>query len=163
MRHNGQPFQLPIQPGWKAGTKVKFEDQRIAFEIADIEHETFSRVGNDLHCTVFPSTPWAFFTGDTQQVATLDRRRINATFAPFALSCTVRREGMPFKSTDATGSRTADKGDLVVHLLLNWSAALQQAQGWGRIAAYIAVFYLLLQNPMLAMMMFFGYRAMTGQ
>ena len=29
-RHNGKPFTLRIQPGWKAGTKLKFEDDGVS-------------------------------------------------------------------------------------------------------------------------------------
>ena len=33
VRHNGKPFRLTIQAGWKPGTKLKFEEDRIAFEV----------------------------------------------------------------------------------------------------------------------------------
>ena len=160
VKHRGKPFQLPIQPGWKAGTKIKFEDDGVAFSIKEAEHETFTRQGNDLHCTVFPSSPWSLFTGDTQQVATLDGRRVTANFASMAFTCVVQREGMPFRSKDATGQLSTGKGNLVVHLLCNWGNLLQQAQGWGRILIYILGFWLVLNNPSIAIMLVMGYNAM---
>lgn len=162
VRHNGKEFSLPIQPGWKPGTKVKFDEDRIAFEIKQLEHPTFSRVGNDLHCSVFPSSPLSVFTGETQQLRSLDGRNVSVTFGAFAFTASVPREGMPFRSTDATGSRSTGKGDLVVHLFFNAYDLLAQAQSWGRIVIMIIAFWLLLNHPMLAMMALMGFRALNS-
>ena len=69
MRHNSKPFTLHIQPGWKAGTKLKFEDDGVAFEVTQAEHQTFSRRGNDLHIATLPASPLAIFTGATMDGA----------------------------------------------------------------------------------------------
>ena len=146
--------------GWKAGTKLKFEEDRIAFEIAQSEHAVFTRSGNDLHCVVLPAGVLSVVRGDEVRVKTLDNRHVRATFAPFALRATVFGEGFPYKrEADATGRRTPDKGVLVVHLFFNWAELLDQSKAWGRIALYVAGLWLFLTNPTLVLMLFFGMNA----
>ena len=151
-RHNGKAYELPIQPGYKPGTKIKFDADGIAFELSQAEHATFSRIGNDLHCTVFPSSLLFLFSGETQQLRTLDGRIVEAAFPAFSFTAVIPREGMAFRTTDATGSRTSGKGDLVVHMLANFHDLMAQAQSWARIGLMIAAFWLLLNYPSMAMM-----------
>ena len=33
---NGRRFTLDIQPGWKAGTKINYDDANLTFEVAEI-------------------------------------------------------------------------------------------------------------------------------
>ena len=51
---NNKRFTLNIQPGWKAGTKLNFEEDRVGFELAEKEHAVFQRLGNDLTTVANP-------------------------------------------------------------------------------------------------------------
>lgn len=161
VRHNGKPFRLTIQAGWKPGTKLKFEEDRIAFEVTEAEHAVFTRRTNDLHCAVFPSLT-GLLRGETQDVKTLDGRRLRVPFAPFALRAVVRGEGMPYKETDVSGARIMAKGELVVHLFADLGEATAQAKSWLRVLMMVAVLWLFLMNPTMAIMLFLGFQALRN-
>jgi len=161
VRHNGKPFRLAIQPGWKPGTKLKFEDDRIAFEVTQADHAVFTRRVNDLHCSVFPSLT-GLVRGETQEIKTLDGRRLRVPFAPFALRAVVRGEGMPYKEADVSGARIMCKGELVVHLFADLGEATAQIQSWLRVVMMVAVLWLFLMNPMMGVMLFMGYQALRN-
>ena len=52
------------------------------------------------------------------------------------------------------------KGELVVHVLADWSELGNTLYGWGRVAVMVFTFWLFLPNPTLAIMLFFGINAM---
>ena len=47
----------PRQAGWKAGTKLSFNEDGVAFEVAEKEHSEFARQGNDLVWVATPGEP----------------------------------------------------------------------------------------------------------
>lgn len=111
-------LEIPVKPGWKAGTKVTFEKEGdelpgvipadIIFEIEEKPHDRFRRDGKDLHYTSKIDLNTAY-TGGKVNVRHLDGRNVTATFGKLKSSgetVTIIGEGMPSK----TG-----KGDLVVH------------------------------------------------
>ena len=161
VQHNGKSFNLSIQPGWKPGTKATYADDRVVFEIAQAEHHVFTRQGNDLHCSVFPTGILSIFRGDVQEIKTLDNRTVRARFAPFDIRATVAGEGMPYKrEADATGRRAPARGALVVHLFFNVADVMEQAKAWGSVGMMVVMFYLFLQNPTMAIMLFFGFNTL---
>jgi len=155
---NNKRFTLDIQPGWKAGTKLSFADDGIAFELVEKAHSFFVRQGNDLECVAFPG-PFAIVTGSTQDIKTLDGRRLSVSLPPFSLMTSVEREGMPFKETDALGTRVMRKGKLVVYLYFNWSELRGSIASWARTLMYIGGAYLFLTNTsaFFTMMMLYSF------
>jgi len=161
----GVRFPIQVQRGWKAGTKINFDEARVTFEIAEVAHARFRRDGNDLHtvceCGAL-QLAMSLLRGSRHTLDTLDRRTVAAVFAPFALSArALAGEGMPFRETDALGQRVQRKGDLHVHLLADWPATLAAAGGWARTLGYIFMAYLFLTNPMLAIMAYFMYQGVV--
>jgi hypothetical protein len=77
---NGVSYTIDVRPGWKAGTKINF-DERVSFVIVEQAHPRFVRAGDDL-------TLWChvrvtdLLTGSRQSVQTLDGRTITAEFGP---------------------------------------------------------------------------------
>ena len=104
------PHRLSLSPLPHASLSPLCVPQ-VAFELAQADHLTFTRAGDDLHATVFPSSPWALMRGETQQVRHLDGRSLAVPLRAWALSARVKGEGMPVKG--------GGNGDMVVHLLLN--------------------------------------------
>ena len=156
MRINSKSYTIDIRPGWKPGTKIKYDEDGVVFEVTQTEHAAFTRVDNDLHCTVFPTSPFGLFSGFTQEVRSLDGRSIRVSFGPFVFKAIVPDEGMPRRG--ASG-----KGDMVVHLFANWIDVYKQAIGYARVLMYVVGLWLFLNNPTLAIMAFFGYQAMVNQ
>ena len=150
----GKSYTLQIQRGWKAGTKLKFDNDRTVFEVREQTHATFARVGNDLHISVFPSSPLSFVRGEELEVRALDERRVRVRIPAFSLSVTVAGEGMPHK---------AGPGDLVVHWLANKADVMGQVRQWGTILMGLLMLWLFLTNPTLAIMIFFGFNAIMRQ
>ena len=161
-RHNNHPYTIKVPPsGWKAGTRIKFDEtsgyensKRVCFEVAEAEHPIFTRDGADLHVSVLPASPLALLREEAYEVRQLDGRSVRVTFAPFAFKALVPREGMPAK---------AGKGDLIVHLFLNWPALIVQAKGWATTLMYVAMFYLFLQSPTMALGLFMAYNYISAQ
>lgn len=71
---------------------------------------------------------------------------MNVHFPPFTFKATVRREGWPYKETDALGQRVANKGQLVVYLFVHWGEARKQAALWAQTGLFIGGVYLFLTN-----------------
>ena len=115
MKHNGATIPLQVRPGWKAGTKVTYEEHGVCFQIAQAEHSVFTRTGNDLSCAVFPTSPLSLLRGEAQELRTLDGRSITVNFGAGAFRAVVQGEGMPYKDN---GMRR--KGELTVYWLANW-------------------------------------------
>ena len=84
-----------------------------------------------------------------------DGRTVNVRFPAYSLSTTVRGEGMPMKG--------GGKGDLVVHLFCNLAELAAAARNWGRILYYIAMTWLFLTNPTIAIFLFMGMNALRAQ
>uniref|UniRef100_A0A7S2HTU0 J domain-containing protein n=1 Tax=Haptolina brevifila TaxID=156173 RepID=A0A7S2HTU0_9EUKA len=144
-KFNGKPFALNLRPGMKHGTKFKFDDDGVCFELRQEEHQLFTREGDDLACSTFPSSPLSLFRGETQQIRTLDNRRVSATFNAFAFKASITGEGMPDKH--------GNKGDLTVFLFVNPNELIAQAHSWGWVSLLICGFYLLVAYPSIAMML----------
>jgi hypothetical protein len=80
---NGKTLEIEVKPGWKAGTKVNFEAEGVAYVIAERQHPAFTRHGNDLTHWCFVS-PAQILTGSTQRIKTLDGRFLSVEFGPLA-------------------------------------------------------------------------------
>jgi len=159
---NNKRFTLHIQPGWKAGTKLNFEDDRVGFELAAKEHATFQLEGNNLTTVVIPSV-LSLLSGSQQDVKVLDGRRVSVNFPPFTLKSTVPREGWPYKEKDAVGQKVAYKGALVVYLFFNWGDLRSQAASWARTAAYIGGAWLFFTNTSAFFMLMMLYQFARGR
>jgi len=160
--HNGKQFTLEIQPGWKPGTKLRFDNDGVVFELAQQEHERFTRVGNDL-CTVAYPSPISLLTGCTHDVQMLNGQTQRVAFDRFVLRVTVEGKGMPYKETDAVGTRVTRKGDLVVYLYANWSELRASASSWGRTVMYIGGAWLFMTNTSMFLTMMFIYSVIRQQ
>jgi len=156
-RVEGKLYTLEIAAGMKHGTKFNFDDAGVSFVLQQVDHATFTRDGQDLSCTTFPSGLLSIFRGATQQIRMLDGRQVAATFEPFALKATVLGEGMTYRSN---GERR--KGDLTVYLFVNAAQIVTQVRSWATIVAMLVALYFFLTNPGLVVMAFVGYRVLKG-
>ena len=132
-------LSIDVKPGWKAGTKIRFEDKGdvlapdaaaadLLFTVAEAPHAVFARKGNDLVTHVPVTLADALQPGGcTVAVPTIDgrTRRVHAVGqqlnggAPIVLP----GEGMPIAKTPGT------RGNLVVHLDVRLpTAGLSDAQ-----------------------------------
>ena len=155
---NGRRFTIDIMPGWKAGTKINYEDAGVSFEVAEKSHGTFTRVANDLSVVVHCDAIAFGLRGSEHTIRTLDGRRLKVEMPPRRLWVTVPREGFPYKEKDAIGQRTARKGDLVVYLFACWPELQTKGADWARTAALCLALWVFFVNPTLLMMVFFIYR-----
>ena len=96
--------------------------------------------------------------GSEQTIRTLDGRRLAVALPPRQLSARLPREGFPYKEKDATGQRTARKGDLIVYLFCRWPELQAQAAQWLRMLATVGAVYLFFVNPTAVLMIFALYR-----
>ena len=135
-RASGRPagkeevLSIEVKPGWKAGTKVRFEgkgDERpgaragdIVFVIEEKPHERFRREGNNLVHVAKVGLADAL-CGPTVEVETLDRRvlavSVSGVATPTATKV-VKGEGMPL-SRDPKA-----KGDLHVRFEIRFPSKL---------------------------------------
>ena len=159
----GNTFRVEVQPGWKPGTKVNFDDRGVRFVVHEQKHERFERYSNDLATVVTCSLLEVLFNGSQHEVRTLDGRRVAVRVPPRRLSARVACEGMPYKETDALGQRQQRRGDLVVYLFLCWPELLSQAKQWGSTFGMIGFLWLFLTNPMLCLFMFGAYRFLSSR
>jgi len=159
--HNGRRLSVEIKAGWKPGTKITFEEDNVAFVVKEKEHARFARHGNDLSCVVSCTAIQLLFAGSRQTITHLDRRPLVAEFAPRRLWVHLPGEGMPFSSKDALGHRTREKGDLTVHLFLDWSDTQNQLRQWGRIGMMLGGVYLFLTNSSLFFMLMMVYSVLS--
>jgi DnaJ family protein B protein 4 len=132
-------LSIDVKPGWKAGTKIRFEDKGdvlapdaaaadLLFTVAEAPHPVFSRRGSDLVTHVPVTLAEALQPGGcTVAVPTIDgrTRRVHAVGqqlsggAPMVLP----GEGMPVAKAPGT------RGNLVVHLDVRLpTAGLSDAQ-----------------------------------
>ena len=135
-RASGRPagkeevLSIEVKPGWKAGTKVRFEgkgDERpgaragdIVFVIEEKPHERFRREGNNLVHVAKVGLADAL-CGPTVEVETLDRRMLAVSVSGVATPTAtkvVKGEGMPL-SRDPKA-----KGDLHVRFEIRFPSKL---------------------------------------
>mmetsp|Transcript_18076 Transcript_18076/g.41682 ORF Transcript_18076/g.41682 Transcript_18076/m.41682 type:complete len:209 (-) Transcript_18076:232-858(-) len=114
-----QTLTIDVRPGWKAGTKITFEQhgnevspgvfQDICFVIVERPHSTFARDGSTL--TMRHTVPLLkALTGFTLSIQTLDGRKVQVPVSGVTQPGShrvVAGEGFP-------SSKTAGKGDLVI-------------------------------------------------
>mmetsp|Transcript_36751 Transcript_36751/g.88221 ORF Transcript_36751/g.88221 Transcript_36751/m.88221 type:complete len:152 (-) Transcript_36751:250-705(-) len=150
-------------PGWKAGTKINYDDANLTFEVAEKPHSRFARHGNDL--AVVCSCGWfsLLLGGSKHSVMTLDGRQVDVAVPPRRLVHRTAREGFSYKEKDAIGQRVARKGDLVVYLFACWPELLEQAKGWMGTVATVGAVWLFFINPTAALVLFMGYRFLMNQ
>lgn len=116
-------LEIPIQPGYKAGTKVKFQSegdelapgmkQDLEIVVEQAPHATFTRDGDNLQCSMTISLAEAL-TGFTRTLATLDNRKLKVSSQNVVepgYQMRFANEGMPKRGKFAT---PGSKGDLVV-------------------------------------------------
>ena len=121
---------IDVKPGWKAGTKVRFEgkgDERpgaragdIVFVIEEKPHERFRREGNNLVHTAKVGLADAL-CGPTVEVETLDKRKLSVSVSGVATPTAtkvVKGEGMPLSKDPKT------KGDLHVRFEIRFPSKL---------------------------------------
>ena len=127
-------LSVDVKPGWKAGTKVTFENagdeispgmsQAICFEVEEKAHPRFKREGDNLSTTLNISLAEAL-AGFTKTVATLDGRNVPVTSTGGLQPHSTMRlfgEGMP------NSKQPSKKGDLVVNFNVQFPTHLSQAQ-----------------------------------
>ena len=73
--------------------------------------------------------------------------QVDVAVPPRRLVHRMAREGFPYKEKDATGQRTARKGDLIVYLFCSWPELQAQAAQWLRMLATVGAVYLFFVNP----------------
>ena len=123
-------LSIEVKPGWKAGTKVRFEgkgDERpgaragdIVFVIEEKPHERFKREGNNLVHTAKVSLADAL-CGPTVEVETLDHRKLAVSVSGVATPTAtkvVKGEGMPLSKDPKS------KGDLHVRFEIRFPGKL---------------------------------------
>ncbi|KAA0166686.1 hypothetical protein FNF27_07056 [Cafeteria roenbergensis] len=120
LRPEEKLLEIHVKPGWKAGTRITFENEGdqapgvvpadIVFVIAEKHHPRFTREGNDLVVKARVTLLQALTT-HTQSVRTLDDRTLsvacNEVLSP-GYEKRVRGEGMPISKAPGT------RGDLVL-------------------------------------------------
>lgn len=121
---------IDVKPGWKAGTKVRFEgkgDERagaragdIVFVIEEKPHDRFRREGNNLVHTAKVNLADAL-CGPTVEVETLDKRKLSVSVSGVATPTAtkvVKGEGMPLSKDPKA------KGDLHVRFEIRFPSKL---------------------------------------
>lgn len=112
-------LSIDVQPGWKAGTKIKFPGegdevrpglfQDVHFVVEERPHERFRRQGNDLYCDL-PITLAQALAGFSVRLALLDGKQLQITSSDLTQQGQTKRiegKGMPAK-------KGTERGDLVV-------------------------------------------------
>ena len=122
------PLPSPLTLYMQKGTRITFEDDGVCFQVKEAEHPRFQRQGNDLTAVVHTNPISFLFKGSVHEITTLDQRTLTVSIPPLTLRRVVLGEGMPFMRTDADGSKSPDKGNLIVYLFANWSTAKQNAE-----------------------------------
>jgi DnaJ-class molecular chaperone len=126
-------LEIPVKPGWKAGTTVTFEREGdeepgvipadIVFVVGEKPHARFERDGDDLVLRTHVSLREAL-TDHTVHVDTLDGRSLaipcHEIIAPGSVK-TVPGEGMP------RSKRPGERGDLRIHFDVTFPAHLPEA------------------------------------
>jgi DnaJ-class molecular chaperone len=145
-------YIFDLKPGYKDGTKLRFKDTEPGFEVVFVlvqgdKHDTFTRVGNDLHVTV-PISREEMKEGCTIDIEPLGlgEATIEVEVAPGIIeksgqTLTVKRKGWPIR-------KLKTHGDLIVHFTLTtirrrqpkhhrkigstWAKTKKRWRPWGR-------------------------------
>jgi DnaJ family protein B protein 4 len=127
--------EIPVKPGWKAGTKITFEghgDEHpgrlpadLIFTVEEKPHAVFKRQGNNLVATKTISLTDAL-CGTTFQVQSLDGKTIDVDCSRDVISPTfkkvLRGHGMPVQN------KPNEFGDLIVEFKIRFPSSLTTAQ-----------------------------------
>ena len=92
--HAGRSLSIAVRPGWKAGTKVTFEEHGVCFEVVETPSAGFTRAGNDLCCVRTCALADLLLRGSTHTVLCPDGRERTVAFAPRVLSSRLRGGGV---------------------------------------------------------------------
>ncbi|GJJ08381.1 hypothetical protein Clacol_002595 [Clathrus columnatus] len=118
-------LEVEVQPGWKAGTKIRFpnagneqasgESQDVVFVIEEKPHPRFTRDGHDLITTLdLPLVDALTGSGGSKTIDALDGRKVRVPLTSGIVKpgseTRVSGEGMPIRKAGTTKSR----GDLLV-------------------------------------------------
>mmetsp|Transcript_12017 Transcript_12017/g.32264 ORF Transcript_12017/g.32264 Transcript_12017/m.32264 type:complete len:331 (-) Transcript_12017:239-1231(-) len=147
---NGRSYEIDVKPGWKAGTKISFDDDAV-FVVKEAKHPRFTRQGNDL--TVWITVdPASVLTGSRKSVETLGKRKVSVEFPPFTFRQVVANEGMPISKSPT------QRGDLVVYASPVSPETWAVIKSYGTIAMYIAGFYIFVNYSGLIMPLLMLYQ-----
>lgn len=130
-------LSLPIKPGYKAGTKIKFakagdelssgDYQDVEFILEEKQHPKFVRKGDDLYVDVTIGLSEAL-TGFQREIETLDGRKVqikgaqnNQVVEP-GQQITIPKEGMPISKLPGL------KGNLICKINIQFPKTLTQSQ-----------------------------------
>lgn len=133
-------LEINVLPGWKDGTKIRFpkagnevppygDAQDLVFVVEAKPHETFSREGNDLTCSVKLPLVEALTGASGKKVITLlDGRKLQIA-PPFGVvkpgqETTIPGEGMPIRKEGSVKKR----GDLIVKWDITFPSTLTSTQ-----------------------------------
>jgi DnaJ family protein B protein 4 len=119
-------LEVPLRPGWKAGTKVTFEGegdeyepgycQDLVFLLVESQHRRFTRAGSDLvHHSCIPLVD--ALTGFKVDVPTLDNRILRVSVKELVhptFTKVLKGEGMPDSKLPGT------RGDMVLTFDIIW-------------------------------------------
>jgi molecular chaperone DnaJ len=115
-------YTFDLKPGYKDGTRLRFKDTEPGLEVVFVlvqgdKHDTFTRVGNDLHVTV-PISREEMKEGCTIDIEPLGpgEATIEVEVAPGIIekagqTLTVKKKGWPIR-------KLKTHGDLIVHFTL---------------------------------------------
>ncbi|ELP93022.1 hypothetical protein EIN_052270 [Entamoeba invadens IP1] len=129
-------IEINVQPGWKDGTKLRFENYGdvepgvipadIVFVVKTKEHDVFKREGDDLHCDV-KITLLTALTGGSYTLECIDGKKITKQITKIIgadTTETIEGKGMPIK-------RTGKYGNLIVHFKVQNPVYLSEDQKKG--------------------------------
>lgn len=125
---------INVKPGWKAGTKIKFEGegdelengqtQDIEFVVEEKPHAQYKREGDNLRITIQLTLVEAL-TGFHKTIKTLDDRTLSINNTKSVIhsgqESRVSNEGMP-------NSKTGRKGDLIITYDVKFPTTLTEEQ-----------------------------------
>lgn len=128
---------INVKPGWKAGTKIKFEGegdelengqtQDIEFIVEEKPHAQYKREGDNLRITIQLTLVEAL-TGFRKTIKTLDDRTLSVNNTKSVIhsgqESRVANEGMP-------NSKTGRKGDLIITYDVKFPTSLTDEQKEG--------------------------------
>lgn len=109
---HGNDLEIKILPGFKTGTKIKYEKYGVCFVIKENEHNKFKRFGNDLKTTINITCEEAM-NGINKTVTTLDKKKVTVKLPKISNSSYEHRiigRGMPIRKN----GKVIGNGDLLV-------------------------------------------------
>jgi len=127
-RPTEEVLELPIRPGFKAGTRITFSGEGdeiqpglaedLVFVIRELNHDRFVREGDDLHyeCKISLADALCGFTRDIKMLDEQDRiKRLHQKLPVSNLTTKVIvNEGMPISK------RPGEKGHLIISFVVHF-------------------------------------------